>query len=116
MLIIYLLTINLSPSISPSNTAPFLTDPASGPDFSVSPGDIEMRPVLTKIASGAPQAIYMPTFIAETAHCVRQAKEIAWLEKVVLMGAEGSFSPDFLTAAGNAAVGMYHSSPFWKQY
>ncbi len=161
------------PSISASNTAPFLTDPASGPDFdgylrtchndkiqgavaaeftfkkmgykkaaaihdgsvyaqslaqvfadtftklggtvtsmeAVSPGDTDMRPVLTKIASGAPQMIYMPMFIPETAHCVRQAKEVAGLEKVSLMSADGSFSPDFLAAAGNASVGMFHTSP-----
>lgn len=161
------------PSISASNTAPFLTDPASGPDFdgylrtchndkvqgavaaeftfkkmgykkaaaihdgsvyaqslaqvfadtftklggtitsmeAVSPGDTDMRPVMTKIASGAPQMIYMPMFIPETAHCVRQAKEVAGLEKVSLMSADGSFSPDFLAAAGNASVGMFHTSP-----
>ncbi len=161
------------PSISPSTSAPFLTDPASGPDFAgylrvcqndkvqgslaaeftfkklglkkaaaihdgslyaqslaqvfadtfaklggtvtsmeaVSPGDTDMRPVLTKIASGTPQMIYMPLFIPETAHCVRQAKEISGLEKVALMGSDGSYSPDFLAAAGNSALGMYHSSP-----
>ena len=161
------------PSISASNTAPFLTDPASGPDFSgylrtchndniqgaiaaefafkkltlkkaaaihdgsvyaqslaqvfadtfkklggtitsieaVSPNDTDMRPVLTKIASNAPELIYMPMFIPETAHCVKQAKQVAGLEKTALMSADGSFSPDFLAAAGSAAVGMYHSSP-----
>lgn len=161
------------PSISASNTAPFLTDPASGPDFkgylrtchndkiqgavaaeftfkklnmkkaaaihdgsvyaqslaqvfadtfkklggtvtsieAVSPGDTDMRPVLTKIASGTPEMIYMPMFIPETAHCVKQAKQVAGLEKAALMSADGSFSPDFLAAAGNAALGMYHSSP-----
>jgi len=70
-----------------------------------------MRPVLTKIASGGPQMIYMPLFIPETAHCARQAKEISGLEKTALMGSEGSYSPDFLSAAGNSALGMYHSSP-----
>jgi branched-chain amino acid transport system substrate-binding protein len=161
------------PSISPSTTAPFLTDPESGPDFAgylrtchndkvqgavaaefifkklglkkaaaihdggimtqslaqvfadtfkklggtmtsieaISPGDTDMRPVLTKIASAAPQMIYMPMFPAETAFCVRQSKEISGLEKVAIMGSDGSFAPVFLAAAGNAAIGMYHSSP-----
>jgi branched-chain amino acid transport system substrate-binding protein len=161
------------PSLSPSASAPFLTDPATGPDFAgylrvcqndkfqsavaaeftfkklglkkaatihdgslyaqslaqvfadvftklggaitsleaISPGDTDMRPVLTKIASGGPQMIYMPLFIPETAHCARQAKEISGLEKTALMGSEGSYSPDFLSAAGNSALGMYHSSP-----
>jgi branched-chain amino acid transport system substrate-binding protein len=161
------------PSISPSNTAPFLTDPASGPDYdgylrtchndtiqgaiaaefafnqlgakkaatvhdgsvyaeqlqqvfadtfvklggtitsqeAVSPGDTDMRPVLTKIASGGPEFLYFPMFIAESGHLTRQSKEVSGLEKVSLMSADGSFSPDFLKAAGNAAIGMYHSSP-----
>jgi branched-chain amino acid transport system substrate-binding protein len=161
------------PNVSPSNTAPFLTDPASGPDFdgylrtchndkvqgavaaefaftklglkkaatihdgsvyaeqlqqvfadtftklggtitsqeAVSPGDTDMRPVLTKIASGKPEFIYLPMFIAESGHVTRQCKEVAGLEKVALMSADGSFSPDFLKAAGKAVIGMYHSSP-----
>ena len=161
------------PCLSPSASAPFLTDPATGPEFAgylrvcqndkfqsavaaeftfkklglkkaatihdgslyaqslaqvfadvftklggaitsleaISPGDTDMRPVLTKIASGGPQMIYMPLFIPETAHCARQAKEISGLEKTALMGSEGSYSPDFLSAAGNSALGMYHSSP-----
>lgn len=161
------------PSVSPSNTAPFLTDPASGPDYdgylrtchndtvqgaiaaefafnelglkkaatvhdgsvyaeqlqqvfadtfkklggtvtsqeAVSPGDTDMRPVLTKIASGNPQFLYYPMFIAESGHVTRQSKEVAGLENIALMSADGSFSPDFLKAAGKAAIGMYHSSP-----
>lgn len=161
------------PNVSPSNTAPLLTDPASGPDFdgylrtchndniqgaiaaefaysqlglkkaatihdgsvyaeslqqvfsdtfvklggtitsqeAISPGDTDMRPVLTKIASGGPQFLYYPMFIAESGHVTRQSKEVSGLENIALMSADGSFSPDFLKAAGKAAVGMYHSSP-----
>ncbi len=161
------------PNVSPSNTAPLLTDPASGPDFdgylrtchndniqgaiaaefaysqlglkkaatihdgsvyaeslqqvfsdtfrklggtitsqeAVSPGDTDMRPVLTKIASGGPEFLYYPMFIAETGHVTRQSKEVSGLENIALMSADGSFSPDFLKAAGKAAEGMYHSSP-----
>lgn len=161
------------PNVSPSNTAPLLTDPASGPDFdgylrtchndniqgaiaaefaysqlglkkvatihdgsvyaeslqqvfsdtfrklggtitsqeAVSPGDTDMRPVLTKIASGGPQFLYYPMFIAESGHVTRQSKEVSGLENIALMSADGSFSPDFLKAAGKAADGMYHSSP-----
>jgi len=161
------------PNVSPSNTAPLLTDPAAGPDFAgylrtchndnvqgaiaaefaysklglkkaatihdgsvyaeslqrvfadtfrklggtitsqeaVSPGDTDMRPVLTKIASGQPQFLYYPMFIAESGHVTRQSKEVAGLEHIALMSADGSFSPDFLKAAGKAADGMYHSSP-----
>jgi branched-chain amino acid transport system substrate-binding protein len=77
----------------------------------VSPNDTDMRPVLTKIATGNPDIIYYPIFIAEGGFITRQSKEISGLEKTVLMGADGMFSPDFYKAAGMAAVGMYHSSP-----
>lgn len=77
----------------------------------ISPTDTDMRPVLTKIAAGKPDLIYYPIFIAAGGHVTRQAREVSGLAKVKLMGADGMFSPDFLKAAGDAAVGMYHSSP-----
>lgn len=165
-------------TVSPSNTAPYLTDPNRGADYdgylrtchndkvqgaiaanfavdklglkkaatihdgsvyaeqlaqvfaetfkwkggtitsmeAVSPNDTDMRPVLTKIATGKPDIIYYPIFIAAGGHITRQAKEVSGLEKVVLMGADGMFSPDFYKAAGNAAVGMYHSSPDFSAF
>jgi len=77
----------------------------------VAPTDTDMRPVLTKIATGKPEFIYYPVFIAAGGHITRQAKEVKGLEKVALMGADGIFSTDFYKAAGEAAIGMYHSSP-----
>jgi len=82
----------------------------------ISPNDTDMRPVLTKIATGKPQIIYYPIFIAEGGFITRQAKEVSGLEKVTLMGADGMFSPDFYKAAGTAAVGMYHSSPDFSAF
>ncbi|MEO0249369.1 MAG: branched-chain amino acid ABC transporter substrate-binding protein [candidate division WOR-3 bacterium] len=165
-------------TVSPSNTAPYLTDPKRGPDYdgylrtchndkvqgavaaefawkqlkvkkaatihdgsvyaeqlqavfaetfkklggtitaqeAVSPTDTDMRPVLTKIATGAPEFIYYPIFIAAGGHITRQVKEVKGLEKVKLMGADGIFSPDFYKAAGEAAIGMYHSSPDFSAF
>jgi branched-chain amino acid transport system substrate-binding protein len=77
----------------------------------IAPGDTDMRPVLTKIATGKPNLLYFPIFVAEGGHIARQAKEVSGLENVILMGADGIFSPDFLKAAGDAAKGMYLSSP-----
>jgi len=74
-------------------------------------GDTDMRPVLTKIAADKPQIIFFPIFIAEGGFVARQSKEVAGLEKVTLMGADGLFSPDFAKAAGDAAVSMYQTSP-----
>ena len=82
----------------------------------VSPTDTDMRPVLTKIATGKPEFIYYPIFIAAAGHITRQAKEVAGLEKTYLMSADGSFSPDFYKAAGEAAVGMFHSSPDFSAF
>ena len=166
------------PTVSPSNTAPYLTDPKRGKEYdgytrtahndkvqgavaaqfaikklgaktaatihdgsvyaeqlqavfaeefkklggtivaqeAVAPTDTDMRPVLTKIATGKPEFIYLPIFIAAAGHITRQSKEVAGLEKVALMSADGSFSPDFYKAAGEAAVGMYHSSPDFSAF
>jgi branched-chain amino acid transport system substrate-binding protein len=82
----------------------------------VNVGDTDMRPVLTSIATGKPQLIYFPVFIAEGGHIARQAKEVAGLENVKLMGADGIFSPDFYKAAGDAAIGMYHTSPDFSAF
>ncbi|MFH2220085.1 MAG: branched-chain amino acid ABC transporter substrate-binding protein [Pseudomonadota bacterium] len=166
------------PTVSPSNTAPYLTDPNRGDGYSgylrtchndtvqgavaadfvknilkidraatihdgsvyaeqltqvfaatfkkmggtitaqeaVGPGDTDMRPVLTSIATGKPGIIYLPIFIAEGGHITRQAKEVSGLENTKLMGADGIFSPDFYKAAGDAAVGMYHTSPDFSAF
>jgi len=166
------------PTVSPSNTAPYLTDPNRGAEYNgylrtchndkvqgavaaqfalnqlkvkraatihdgsvyaeqlaqvfaetfkkmggtitsmeaVSPGDTDMHPVLTKIATGKPEFIYYPIFIAEGGFITRQSKEVAGLEKVYLMAADGCFSPDFYKAAGEAAVDMFHSSPDFSAF
>jgi branched-chain amino acid transport system substrate-binding protein len=78
--------------------------------------DTDMRPVLTSIATGKPGLIYFPIFIAEGGHITRQAKEVSGLERTKLMGADGIFSPDFYKAAGEAAVGMYHTSPDFSAF
>lgn len=77
----------------------------------VSPTDTDMKPVLTRIASGHPDMIYYPIFIAAGGFVTRQAREIEGLKNTKLMGADGLLSPDFAKAAGDAAKGMYLSSP-----
>jgi branched-chain amino acid transport system substrate-binding protein len=78
----------------------------------ISPTDTDMRPVLTRIAAGNPEMIYYPIFIAAGSYVTRQAKEVAALESVRLMTADGMFSPDFLKATGPAALGVYQSNPY----
>lgn len=78
----------------------------------VDPNQTDMGPVLTRIASGAPEMIYFPIFLPAGGFIIRQAKETAGLESVMLMGADGLFSPDVVEAAGDAVDGFYVSSPF----
>ncbi|HSB90035.1 MAG TPA: branched-chain amino acid ABC transporter substrate-binding protein [Anaerolineales bacterium] len=73
--------------------------------------DTDMHTVLTTIAAAAPEFLYYPIFIAAGGYITAQAKEVAGLENVTLMGSDGMFSPDFLTAGGAATQDMYLSSP-----
>jgi peptide/nickel transport system substrate-binding protein len=77
----------------------------------VNVGDTDMRPVLTSIATGEPEFMYYPIFIAEGGFITTQAKEISGLENTILAGADGMTSPDFVAAAGEAGEGMYFSGP-----
>jgi branched-chain amino acid transport system substrate-binding protein len=73
--------------------------------------DTDMKPVLTRIASTKPDLLYYPIFTAAGGFVTRQAREIEGLKSTTLMGADGLDSPDFAKAAGDAAKGMYLSSP-----
>lgn len=72
----------------------------------ISPNDVDMHPLLTRIASEKPDLIYFPVFTAAAAQIVRQAKETPGLEKVALMGGGSLLSADFIEAAGPSVVGF----------
>jgi branched-chain amino acid transport system substrate-binding protein len=78
----------------------------------VNVGDTDMKPVLTTIATGAPEIIYFPIFEPEGDLIAQQAKQVAGLETTLLMGADGLFADTFPEATGDSAVGMYLSGPF----
>ncbi len=82
----------------------------------VNAGDTDMRSVLTSIASDSPELIYYPIFVAEGGFVTSQVGEVSGLEGVKLMASDGLFSPDFIDAAGDAAVGMYLSSPDFSAF
>ncbi|MBU1712054.1 MAG: branched-chain amino acid ABC transporter substrate-binding protein [Proteobacteria bacterium] len=82
----------------------------------VAPTDTDMKPVLTKIITAKPEFIYYPIFVAAAGHITRQVKEVSGYEKVALMSADGAYSVDFYKAAGESAVGMYHSSPDFEAF
>ena len=77
----------------------------------INKGDTDMRPVLTAIAADGPDLIYFPIFQPEGDFIVFQAKEIAGLEDVILMGADGLLSDTYVESVGDEGVGTYYSGP-----
>jgi len=82
----------------------------------VNVGDKDMKPVLTRIAAGKPDLVYFPIFIAEGGFIASQIRDVPGMEKVVMMGADGIFSPDFLKAGGKNTIGMFWSSPNFEAF
>ncbi|MGA8193719.1 MAG: branched-chain amino acid ABC transporter substrate-binding protein [Acetobacteraceae bacterium] len=72
----------------------------------IAPSDVDMHPLLTRIASEKPDLIYFPVFTAAAAQILRQAKETPGLEKTALMGGGSLLSADFIEAAGPSVVGF----------
>jgi branched-chain amino acid transport system substrate-binding protein len=70
-------------------------------------GQTDMRPVLTSIAAASPEVIFFPIYTGEAGYLTAQSAEVAGLEDTVLVGADGMFSPDFIKAAGPAAIDMW---------
>jgi len=75
-------------------------------------GDTDMTGVLSSIAAGAPELIYFPIFEPEGGFIADQAHDVAGLEDVILMGADGLLADTFPENAGLDAVGMYLSGPY----
>lgn len=75
-------------------------------------GQRDMTPVLTSIASEAPDFLYFPVFVAEGGLITAAARETAGLEDTDLGGADGMLTPDWIDAAGaENAEGAYLSGP-----
>lgn len=82
--------------------------------------DTDMKAVLTKISTScsgkAPDAVYYPIFVAAGGFITAQVRGVAGMDKVVLIGSDGLYSPDFVKAAGRNAAGMYLSSPDFSKF
>jgi len=78
----------------------------------VNVGDTDMTPILTEIASLAPDLIYAPVFQPESDFMWAQKGNISGLEGTTMMGADASLVDGFPEAAGASAVGSYLSGPF----
>jgi branched-chain amino acid transport system substrate-binding protein len=72
----------------------------------VAPTDVDMHPVLTKIAAEKPDVIYMPIFVAAAAQMLRQSKDIPGLEHTTLIGGGSLAAAEFIEASGPTVVGF----------
>ena len=77
----------------------------------VAPTDVDMHPVLTKIAAEKPDVIYMPIFVAAAAQLLRQSKEIPGLEHTTLVGGGSLAAAEFIEAAGPSVIGFKIAYP-----
>jgi branched-chain amino acid transport system substrate-binding protein len=77
----------------------------------VAPTDVDMHPLLTRIATLKPDVLYFPVFVAAGAQILRQAKTTPGLEKTVLLGGSSLMAADFIEAAKDAAVGFHFTYP-----
>jgi branched-chain amino acid transport system substrate-binding protein len=82
----------------------------------IAKGTTDMTTTLTTMAAAKPDLIYMPLFIAEAGFLVSQIPNVPGLENVKTLGADGHYSPDFLKAAGSAAVGHLQTSPNFSAF
>src|SRR5437879_5144330 len=77
----------------------------------IAPTDVDMHPLLTRVATEKPDVIYFPVFVAGAGQILRQAKEIPGLEKTGLIGGGSLMAPDMIKAAGAAIVGFKIAYP-----
>jgi branched-chain amino acid transport system substrate-binding protein len=77
----------------------------------IQPTDVDMHPLLTRIATEKPDAVYLPIFVAAAAQIIRQAKDTPGLAKVPLIGSSGLMAPDLIQAARDAVIGFRITYP-----
>jgi branched-chain amino acid transport system substrate-binding protein len=71
--------------------------------------DTDFKPLLTSLAEAKPDVLYFPDFNPACALIASQAKDI--MPDTALIGSDGCLATDFLETAGDAANGVYASSP-----
>lgn len=79
-------------------------------DSTVNKNDTNMKPVLTAVAASGAELIFFPIFKPEAVAIVRQAREVAGVEDVILMGATALVIDDFIETVTTDGVGMYFAN------
>jgi len=77
----------------------------------ISPTDVDMHPLLTRIATEKPDVLYLPIFVAAAAQILRQSKDVPGLEKTAIIGGSSLAAADMIEAAGPSIVGFRISYP-----
>ena len=72
----------------------------------IDPGQTDMSTVLTSIAAGAPELLYFPVFMPAGGYIISQARHTTGLGSAYLMGADGLYTPDVVTATGGDVEGF----------
>jgi len=70
-----------------------------------------VEPMLTTVAAAEPEFIYYPLFIPLASLVTNTAAQIPALDGVILAGADGLQSPDFLENTADVNEGFYASGP-----
>ncbi len=74
------------------------------------PDNPEVAPLLERLAASEPQLLYIPVYVERGAEIASLVREFPPLREVQLLGADGMFTPRYLAAAGEAAVGTWLSA------
>jgi branched-chain amino acid transport system substrate-binding protein len=77
----------------------------------IQPTDVDMHPVLTRIATEKPDVLYMPIFVAAAGQILRQAKEVPGMQHVTLIGSSALMAPDLIEAARDSVLGFRITYP-----
>ncbi len=75
----------------------------------VNKGDTDMTGVLTEVAAAGPEVMFFPIFMPEGGFIIQQATDVAGMEDVIMIGADGILVDNFMEIPESA--GMYFSGP-----
>ena len=73
----------------------------------IDPNATDFSAVLTSIAAGNPEVIYMPIFMPAGGYIIPQARGTSGLETVDLVGSDGLYTQDLVTVAGAEVEDFY---------
>jgi len=77
----------------------------------IAPTEVDMHPLLTRVATLKPEVVYMPLLVAAAAQILRQARTVPGLEKAVFVGGGGLMAAELIQAAGPSVVGFLVAYP-----